>query len=353
MVVASSSHPIASVSSVPINPLAGAAERYTMPQLLAVRTGRGKSTTTTLPNVDAVAAALERPPLYLVRHFQYSLSIQVGAGAQLSGNVDTARLESLLREFINTWVLCQSSQCRLPECELVVEARSSPILLYCAACGHVAELQRGALTKQSKLVKYIRANPPTMGLGGTRPISGGHRAPSQQPQGQHRQRSGRPVMVQLQTEGAFESHCRRLGRWIAIDPSQDSRAGQTWLNCSAAPTARASTSSEYLSEHDLPGELLTSVFRRLSAKDRYRCMQCCVGWLVGGIRAMEDGRRERREAVAEGTIVESSSDESDPTDSSSSSDSESDIDKQPSMGELDASIDVSDAAQRQHAPDDD
>lgn len=349
MVVVSSSHPIASASSVPINPHAGAAERYTMPQLLVVRTGRGKSATTTLPNVDVVAAALERPPLYLVRHFQYSLSIQVGAGAQLSGNVDTARLETLLKEFIDTWVLCQKSQCRLPECELVVEAASRPILLHCAACGHVAEVRRGAVTKHSKLVKFIRANPPTM----RRTISARHSAPSQHQQthGRHRQRTGLPVMVQLQTEGAFESHCRRLGRWIGIDPSQDPRAGRTWLNCSAAPTARATTDSERLHQHDIPGELLMSVFRRLSAKDRYRCMQCCVGWLVAGTRAMEDGRRERREAIANGAIDESSSDESDPTDSSSSSasesetetESESDIDKQQSMAELDASIDVSDA----------
>ncbi len=352
MVIASSSHPIASASSVPINPHAGAAERYTMPQLLVVRTGRGKSATTTLPNVDAVAAALERPALYLVRHFQYSLSIQVGAGAQLSGNVDADRLESLLREFINTWVLCQSSQCRLPECELVVEAPSSPILLYCAACGHVAELRRGVLTKQSKLVKFIRANPPTMGLGGTRPISGGRRAPSQHRQTRepHRQRSGLPVMVQLQTEGAFESHCRRLGRWIDIDPLQDSRAARTWLNCPPASTGRTSTGAERLAEHDLPGELLMSIFRRLSAKDRYRCMQCCVGWLMGGMRAMEDGRRERREAVADGRIVGSSSDESDPTDSSSSSDSEEDIERQPRIAELDASIEISDVRQRERAP---
>ena len=43
---------------------------------------------------------------------------------------------------------------------------------------------------------------------------------------------------------------------------------------------------------------------------------------------MEDGRRERREEIADGKIVESSSDESDPTDSSSSSDGEDDTENQ-------------------------
>ena len=79
-------------------------------------------------------------------------------------------------------------------------------------------------------------------------------------------------------------------------------------------------------------------------------------WLVAGTRAMEDGRRERHEAVADGTIVESSSDESDPTDSSSSSGSEDDTENQrhtetetetetePSLAELEASTDVGDAS---------
>lgn len=287
MVVASSSQPVVASLPVPINPHAGAAERYTMPQLLLVRTGRGKSATTTLPNIESVAAALERPPLYLVRHFQYSLSIQVGAGAQLSGNVDPNRLESLLVEFINTWVLCQSPQCRLPECELVVDAASGPILLHCYACGHVAEVRRGALTKQGKLVKFIRANPPTACEKGTRP-AGRTIVPPQRHQRREMQRdtrrAGLPVMVQLQTEGAFESHCRRLGRWVDIDSLQDSRVARTWLDCSpAAATAHRASSRAgqgCLPEHDLPSELLVSVLRRLGAKDRYRCMQCCVGYTL-------------------------------------------------------------------------
>lgn len=327
MVVATSSSQPGRSLAVPINPLAGAAERYTMPQLRVVRTGRGKNATTTLVNIDAVAAALERPPLYLVRHFQYALSIQVGAGAQLSANVDTARLESLLGEFVNTWVLCQSPHCRLPECELVVEDPSSPIMLYCSACGHVAEVRRGALTKRSKLVKFIRANPPSTTLNATRSTAKGSGA-SLREQGQwQRQRSGVPAAVQLQTEGAFESHCRRLARWINIDPQADSRAERTWLDCSRDTdrTCRDNTRQGCSLEHDLPWELLVSVLGRLSAKDRYRCMQCCVGWLVGGIKAIENARRERREAVAEGMLVESSSDESDPTESSSS-DSEGHID---------------------------
>lgn len=263
MVVATRcSRPGTSVS-VPISPQAGAAERYTMPQLLAVHTGRGKSATTTLPNIDAVAVALCRPPLYLFRHFQYSLSIQVNNGAQLSGNVDTGRLESLIRGFIDTWVLCQSPQCRLPECELIVEAANIPIRLSCCACGHVAELQPGVLTKQTKLVKFIRANPPTISLASAL----GHGVASVQEQ-QRRQRQrqqqhlGLPVTVQLQTDGAFESHCRRLGRWIDIDCRQDSRARRTWLSSPPISVDDVSCRSGHSPEHNLPWEILVTVLRR-------------------------------------------------------------------------------------------
>jgi translation initiation factor 2 beta subunit (eIF-2beta)/eIF-5 len=331
-VVATTSQP-GIAQDVPINPRAGAAERYLMPQLLAVRTGRGKATTTSLPNIQDVAAALERPELYLVRHFQYSLSIQVGKGAQLSGNVDAGKLGDLLENFIKTWVLCQSPQCGLPECELVVEAgNTGPILLHCSACGHLAQIRQGVLTKQNKLVKFMRANRPSTAVAGTRPIAAGTPAHRQQQQ-QHQQQ--RTATVQLQTEGAFESHCRRLGRWIYIDSLRDARAGHTWLDCSGgsrpagAQQRIAAAGGDPAVFEELPWELLVSVLRLLSAKDRYRCMQCCVAWLVGGSRAMEDGRRERRAAVDGGTIDPgSSSDESDPTSSDSSSSESEDEDEE-------------------------
>ena len=62
---------------LPINPLAGAAGRYKMPQLVCIVHGKGKSTRTDLDNLADVASALERPLSYLMHFFQYSLSVKV------------------------------------------------------------------------------------------------------------------------------------------------------------------------------------------------------------------------------------------------------------------------------------
>ena len=255
--------------SVPINPdqrVVDRFERYTMPQLICVHTGKGKSTTTRLENVAAVARALGRPPSYLVRYFQYALSIPA-QGSQLSGLIQADKLEVLLLQFIRTWVVCCAPHCGLPECQLVVPPEDQPmepILLQCSACGHCGmpatkaswSERHGAhqvvISKHSKMVRYIRANRPAQAAG-TQPItsaaSGAVSAPS----------PGR----QLQTPGAFESHCRRLARWIKIDTLRDPRAGLTWC--------RGGADGE-----QMPGELLTCILARLDPEARYRCMQ----WLV-------------------------------------------------------------------------
>ena len=63
-------------ANLPINPSAGAAGRYKMPQLVCITTGKGKSTRTRLDNLAAVAAALERPSSYILLHCSYALSVQ-------------------------------------------------------------------------------------------------------------------------------------------------------------------------------------------------------------------------------------------------------------------------------------
>lgn len=289
---------------VPIRPPSPGArfdrfERYTMPQLLCVHTGKGKSTVTTLQNVPAVARALGRPPSYLVRYFQYALSVPA-RGDHLSGLISADRLDALLRQFVREWVLCRAPACGLPECALVVPAQGSqPILLRCSACGHCAPQRAAVIRKQGKLVRHMRAHPPPpppSPLPVAPPGGGAATAGSS---------SAYWVGRQLRTAGAFESHCRRLARWVAIDASSDCRASQT---------------SELGGDGvGLPAELLVCILAHLDPESRYRSMQCCVGWLVCGHASLVDNRTRRREgAAAHGSL--SSSDESDPTSSDESSD---------------------------------
>ena len=107
---------------LPINPAAGAAGRYQMPQLVCLGSGRGKNTRAVLDNLGDVAAALERPADYITHYIQYAASIKAskekgGSGGKgaTSLRIDPSRLEELLQCFIEEWVLCLA--CGLPESE--------------------------------------------------------------------------------------------------------------------------------------------------------------------------------------------------------------------------------------------
>jgi translation initiation factor 5 len=134
---------VASPQRLPINPDAGAAGRYKMPQLVCIPTGKGKNTRVVLDNLDDVAASLQRPPAYITHYISYAAGVgktrpeggsQGGGGSSAhSLSVEPSRIEGLLQSFIEEWVLCMG--CALPECDLLVEEDAS-ILPKCSACGH-------------------------------------------------------------------------------------------------------------------------------------------------------------------------------------------------------------------------
>jgi translation initiation factor 2 beta subunit (eIF-2beta)/eIF-5 len=174
---------------LPINPAAGAAGRYKMPQLVCTVSGRNQSTAAVLHNLPDVAAALERPPSYITQYISYAASTKPckpkGGGA-ISLRVDPSRLEKLLNDFIEEWVLCRRPQCRLPECAVVLpssepaavgggdkgrrrrQGAQPPPQLRCSACGHCGEV----LSKQAKFIKFVYAHPPQTS-GGTQHIGQG------------------------------------------------------------------------------------------------------------------------------------------------------------------------------------
>ena len=147
---------VASPPRLPINPDAGAAGRYKMPQLVCIPTGKGKNARVVLDNLGDVASSLQRPPEYITQYITYAAGVgktkesnsraaigQRGGGSACSLSVDPSRIEALLESFIEEWVLCLS--CGLPECELLVEPGGSDgsltsLLLKCSACGHCVRL---------------------------------------------------------------------------------------------------------------------------------------------------------------------------------------------------------------------
>ena len=119
--------------------------RYKMPLLETKIEGRGNGIKTAIPNITAVAKALDRPPFWLLKY----LAIELGAGCKIledphandidkryiiNGKFDTERLQELLDGFIKDFVLC--AKCGNPETKLRVTSKKL-IESKCIACGHI------------------------------------------------------------------------------------------------------------------------------------------------------------------------------------------------------------------------
>lgn len=141
--------------------------RYKMPSVETKVEGRGNGIKTAIPNITAVAKALDRPPFWLLKY----LAIELGTGCKLhdgqqgqhandedkryiiNGKFDTTRLQELLDGFIKDFVLC--AKCGNPETKLRVTSKKL-IESKCIACGYKC------FTKMiHKLTTYIVNNPST------------------------------------------------------------------------------------------------------------------------------------------------------------------------------------------------
>eukprot|EP01052_Picozoa_sp_SAG31_P020634 SAG31_NODE_1561_length_7872_cov_2.787469_8_plen_333_part_00 len=281
----------------------------------------------------------------------------------LGGPVAPARLSQLLQDFITDWVLCKA--CGLPECALSVlpmhdrsttaegsavekidknesaavkrkqkqriskQTRSMPssdgdltcgsaraVWFTCAACGHHCQISDAIAARQPKLVKMLLSRPEelcthshtilnrSVGAGATGLRVG--EATALADTARVRRPNGVPVVMQLRTEGAFISHCRQLGRLLAIESGAvgDPRAQAVQL--------------------PLLPELLVAVFVKLDSESLYRCMQTCVGWHCQARLAIADQRllrhMERHDKLLGSDASDSSSDQSITTSSDSSDD---------------------------------
>lgn len=125
--------------------------RYKMPPLSTTR----ESSKTVLSNLDAIARAIHREPAHLLKFLGMSLGCTQSHGQerprgpgrpatkepankyQLNGPFESKRLQSLLYEYIEIFVLCR--ECGSPETRFVLDghsgARQEPLKRLCSSCG--------------------------------------------------------------------------------------------------------------------------------------------------------------------------------------------------------------------------
>ncbi|CEP01484.1 W2 domain-containing protein [Plasmodiophora brassicae] len=133
--------------------------RYKRPRCLTKIEGRGNGIKTVIPNMVDVAKALRMTPSYPTKFFGIELGAQSKYDktrdvAIVNGAHDVSAIEAVMEKFIETYVLCPSPACRLPEIRLKV--KKDQIRVDCAACGY-----QGTVGDSHKLTVYIVKNPPT------------------------------------------------------------------------------------------------------------------------------------------------------------------------------------------------
>ncbi|KAK3600592.1 hypothetical protein CHS0354_001123 [Potamilus streckersoni] len=145
--------------------------RYKMPRIIAKVEGKGNGIKTVIVNMQDVAKALSRPPMYPTKYFGCELGAQTQFDLKndryiVNGNHDAAKLQNLLDGFIKRFVLCP--ECSNPETNLVVNAKAEMIKQRCIACGHT-----GNVDMRHKLTTFILKNPPDVDHMTPTPTKGG------------------------------------------------------------------------------------------------------------------------------------------------------------------------------------
>ncbi|CAF1392945.1 unnamed protein product, partial [Rotaria sordida] len=119
---------------------------------------KGNASKTVLVNVSAVAEALHRPPIYLIKYFGFELSTPVQMNSTnglyvIKGAHNQKILQDLLDNFISKFVLCR--YCGNPETELSFHKKNgNKICQRCDACGNTHAISMDS----HKLTTFISKN---------------------------------------------------------------------------------------------------------------------------------------------------------------------------------------------------
>merc|ERR1712217_585687 len=102
-----------------------------------------------------VAAAIHRPPDYIMKWFGYELCAKAsynekegeGVRALVTGSHPVATLQETLDRFLSVYVLCPT--CGLPEMNLKVRKKEEKIIGECNACGFRDYLKEASCHKMA------------------------------------------------------------------------------------------------------------------------------------------------------------------------------------------------------------
>lgn len=113
--------------------------RYRMPKLELIFENK-KGGITIIKNIDIIAEKLERPVKmigkYISKNIGCSAKVKLNKGMILIGKWDDDRLNNIIQQFINKFVLCP--ECSNPETDY--EENKKNIILKCRACGKITKL---------------------------------------------------------------------------------------------------------------------------------------------------------------------------------------------------------------------
>ena len=109
--------------------------RYTMTKLNIIK----QKNKTIIDNLETVCKDLEREPglliSYLKKKFNASFTYKDGILSTTRTDINYKEFETVLREFIEYYVLCE--RCKLPETEL--HKNDNTLNLMCKCCSHVTK----------------------------------------------------------------------------------------------------------------------------------------------------------------------------------------------------------------------
>jgi len=127
-----------------------------MPIMKIQVTGKHQGRETVILNLKEVAKALERDTLYIMKYFGIEFSSRFTcddktSSYQIHGNYEVEELAVVLDKFIESYVLCASLECKLPETNL--EITGNKLKMTCRACGNST-----VITSDHKLTNFILKN---------------------------------------------------------------------------------------------------------------------------------------------------------------------------------------------------
>lgn len=108
--------------------------RYRMEAITVKFEGNVNGLKTVVPNIFAIAKAIDRPLLYLGKYFSYRLGVQTILDNNrfvLKGRHEASKLQQILDSFIKAFVLCDL--CENPETALSL--KKNLMAKRCKACG--------------------------------------------------------------------------------------------------------------------------------------------------------------------------------------------------------------------------